>query len=79
MSTIIRNQEEIGSLQQQRVLRIIVLGIVGILLFRLYQLQLFYNVELGRKSTENSLRSIVKEPIRGYVFDRNGGLHRLYD
>jgi len=74
MSTIIRNQEEIGSLQQQRVLRIIVLGIVGILLFRLYQLQLFYNVELGRKSTENSLRSIVKEPIRGYVFDRNGSL-----
>ena len=74
MSTFIHHQEEIGTLQRQRVLRIVVLGIVGILLFRLYQLQLFYNVELGKKSTENSLRSIVKEPIRGYVFDRNGNL-----
>ncbi len=73
MSTII-HQEEIGTLRQQRVLRILILGIVGILMFRLYQLQLFYNVELGKKSTENSLRSIVKEPIRGYVFDRNGSL-----
>ena len=74
MSTIIHHQEEFGTLQRQRVLRIIILGIVGVLLFRLYQLQLFYNVELGKKSTENSLRSIVKEPIRGYVFDRNGNL-----
>lgn len=74
MSTIINRQEEIGTLRQQKVLRIIVVGIVAILLFRLYQLQLFYNVELGKKSTENSLRSIIKEPIRGYVFDRNGNL-----
>lgn len=74
MSTIIHHQEEIGTLPRQRVLRIVVLGIVGILLFRLYQLQLLYNVELGKKSTENSLRSITKEPIRGYVFDRNGKL-----
>jgi penicillin-binding protein 2 len=74
MSAVIHRQEEIGTLRQQRVIRIVILGIVGILLFRLYQLQLFYNVELGKKSTENSLRSIVKEPIRGYIFDRNGNL-----
>ena len=74
MSTIPHHHEEIGSLPRQRVLRIIVVVIVGVLFFRLYQLQLFYNVELGKKSTENSLRSIIKEPIRGYIYDRNGTL-----
>lgn len=56
------------------VLNSIVFVLLAILFFRLYQLQLFYNIELGKKSTENSLRSIVREPIRGYVFDRNGKL-----
>lgn len=74
MSSVIHHHEEIGTPQRQRVLRILVLGIVAVLLFRLYQLQLFYNVELGKKSTENSLRSLVKEPIRGYIYDRNGNL-----
>ncbi|MEE9289166.1 MAG: penicillin-binding protein 2, partial [Bacteroidota bacterium] len=39
---------------------------------RLYQLQLIYRDEFGRKSEENSIRSIVREPVRGYIYDRNG-------
>ena len=74
MSTIPHHHEEIGSLPRQKILRIVVVAIVAVLFFRLYQLQLFYNVELGKQSTENSLRSIVKEPIRGYIYDRNGTL-----
>ncbi len=74
MSTVIHHQEEIGTLPRQRIFRIVAFGIIAVLLFRLYQLQLYYNVELGKKSTENSLRSIVKEPVRGYIFDRNGTL-----
>jgi len=41
---------------------------------RLFQLQMFYSEEYGRKSEENSIRTIPKEPVRGYIFDRNGTL-----
>lgn len=41
---------------------------------RLYQLQLIYREEFGRKSEENSIRTIVREPVRGYIYDRNGVL-----
>ncbi|HEX9615308.1 MAG TPA: penicillin-binding protein 2 [Bacteroidota bacterium] len=74
MSSVIHHHDDAGLPARQRVLRIIVLGIIGVLFFRLYQLQMFYNIELGRKSTENTLRAIVKEPIRGYIFDREGRL-----
>lgn len=66
--------EEFGSLQRRTVLRYILLGIVGLLFVRLYILQLFYHQELGKKSEENSIRTIVKDPIRGYIFDRTGKL-----
>ncbi|MEE9224691.1 MAG: penicillin-binding protein 2 [Bacteroidota bacterium] len=39
---------------------------------RLYQLQLIYREEFGRKSEENSIRTIAREPVRGYIYDRNG-------
>jgi len=41
---------------------------------RLYQLQLIYRDEYGRKSEENSVRTIPKEPVRGYMYDRSGKL-----
>ncbi len=47
---------------------------VGVLFVRLYVLQLLYHQELGKKSEENSIRTIIKEPIRGYIFDRAGRL-----
>ena len=47
-----------------------------ILLFlgRLYQLQMIYSDEYGKKSEENSVRVIPKEPVRGYMYDRNNVL-----
>lgn len=45
-----------------------------ILLGRLYQLQYIYRDEYGKKSQENSIRTVVKVPVRGYVYDRNGKL-----
>lgn len=74
MSSIIQHHEETGTPARQRVLMLIVIGIVGLLVGRLYQLQLLYNIELGKKSTENTLRAIVRDPIRGYIFDRRGTL-----
>jgi penicillin-binding protein 2 len=41
---------------------------------RLVQLQFLYFDELGKKSEENSIRNIPKEPVRGYMFDRFGHL-----
>jgi penicillin-binding protein 2 len=42
-----------------------------VFVLRLSQLQLFSQEQYGKKSEENSVRPAVKEPIRGYMFDRN--------
>ncbi len=68
------NVEEIGALPRRRILRIVILLIFAFLFLRLYQLQLLSHTEFGKKSEENSVRTIVKEPVRGYMFDRTGRL-----
>jgi penicillin-binding protein 2 len=68
------NIEEIGASSRKRVLTIIIVGAFVFLLLRLYQLQLLYHTEFGKKSDENSVRTIIKEPVRGYIFDRHGRL-----
>lgn len=58
--------------------RILFFGIVAVLfsifLGRLIQLQVLYSDVYGRKSEENSIRPIARDPIRGYVYDRHGKL-----
>lgn len=68
------NVEEIGALARRRLLIIITWVAFGLLFIRLYQLQLLYHTEFGKKSEENSVRTIVTEPVRGFIFDRNGQL-----
>jgi penicillin-binding protein 2 len=68
------NVEEIGASSRKRVLTTIIMLAFGLLFLRLYQLQLVYHTEFGKKSEENSVRTIVKEPVRGYMFDRTGRL-----
>jgi penicillin-binding protein 2 len=65
---------QFGSARRRRVLMIVVFLIFGILMLRLYELQLLYHGEMNKKSEENSVRAIVQDPIRGYMFDRNGQL-----
>ncbi|HEX9828638.1 MAG TPA: penicillin-binding protein 2 [Bacteroidota bacterium] len=63
-----------GSLTRATILRS-VLGVLFLLLLgRLYQLQMLYHTELGKKSEENSVRAVIQEPIRGYMYDRYGTL-----
>jgi penicillin-binding protein 2 len=51
------------------------IGIIFILfLMRLIQLQVLYGEVYGKKSEENSIRQIARDPIRGLMFDRNGTL-----
>ena len=68
------NAEEIGASSRKQVLTIITVVAFVFLFLRLYQLQLLYHTEFGKKSEENSVRTVIKEPVRGYIFDRNGHL-----
>ncbi|MBI4428702.1 MAG: penicillin-binding protein 2 [Ignavibacteriales bacterium] len=65
---------DFGSPRRGNIMFMVVAAAFAILFLRLYQLQLFYHDELGKQSEENSIRTFVKEPIRGYVYDRNGKL-----
>jgi len=67
-------QDDILLFRRRRVV-LAVLGLIFTVFFaRLVQLQILYYEELGKKSDENSIRTIPKEPVRGYMFDRYGQL-----
>jgi penicillin-binding protein 2 len=66
--------EEFGTPQRYSVLRFVVLAIIGVLFIRMYMLQLFSYEEYAGESEKNSVRMITAEPVRGYIFDRNGKL-----
>ncbi len=65
---------DFASPRRASILVVIIALFFAVLFLRLYQLQLFYHEELGKQSEENSIRTFVKEPIRGYIYDRNGRL-----
>jgi penicillin-binding protein 2 len=68
------HDEQFGSHERRRTLTIAVLAMFALLMLRLYQLQLLYHVEMDKKSEENSVRALVKDPVRGYIYDRYGKL-----
>lgn len=65
-------QEDIKIYQKRRVLYGVLAVVFLVFLARLYQLQLIYADEYGKKSEENSIRVIPREPVRGYFYDRKG-------
>ncbi|MFN0158091.1 MAG: penicillin-binding protein 2 [Bacteroidota bacterium] len=67
-------QEDIYIYRKRRVLYVVITAVFCLFVGRLYQLQLIYSDEYGKKSEENSIRTIPKEPVRGYLFDRTGNL-----
>jgi len=68
------HDEAFGSPDRRRTMTIAVLVIFAVLMLRLYQLQLLFHVELDKKSEENSVRALIKDPVRGYIYDRYGRL-----
>lgn len=59
----------------RRVFFLFLIGMIFVIfLFRLLQLQLLYQDIYGKKSEENSIRPISRDPIRGLLFDRHGAL-----
>ena len=68
------HDESFGSPERRRTLTVVVLLMFALLVLRLYQLQLLFHVELDKKSEENSVRALTKDPVRGYMYDRYGRL-----
>ena len=66
--------EELGSARRRSMILAGIAVLFFLLFLRLYQLQLLYHSEFGRKSEENSVRTVTKEPVRGYMYDRTGRL-----
>ena len=53
-------------------IRVVVLIIVGLLVVRLWQLQVRDGVYYRNLSHDNRTRSVVLHPVRGFIYDRNG-------
>jgi penicillin-binding protein 2 len=67
-------QDDIHIYAKRRTSYVVIGVIFALFVGRLYQLQLIYKDEYGKKSEENSIRTIPKEPVRGYMYDRTGKL-----
>ncbi len=63
-----------GSESRKRIFITVIVVVLLVLIGRLYQLQLVYQDEWGKKSRENSVRTVLQEPVRGLMYDRRGRL-----
>jgi penicillin-binding protein 2 len=64
--------DDISIHRKRRTLSLVVLLVFLLFFGRLYQLQLIYKDEYGRRSEQNIVRVISTEPVRGYMYDRTG-------
>jgi len=53
-------------------IKIVVLIIVGLLVVRLWQLQVLEGTYYRNLSHDNRTRSVLLHPVRGFIYDRNG-------
>src|SRR5262245_19219446 len=66
--------DDIALYARRSILSRVIIAIFFLFAARLYQLQLLYQEEYGKKSEENSIRTIPRDPVRGYMRDRTGRL-----
>lgn len=67
-------QDDIYIYRRRRTLLVIIAMLFLVFFGRLYQLQMIYSEEYGKKSEDNSIRTIPRDPVRGYMYDRTGAL-----
>ncbi len=65
---------QFGSVSRKRIFSLVIVMTLVIMIGKLYQLQLVYQDEWGKKSRDNSVRTILSEPVRGLMYDRRGRL-----
>ncbi|GMU98401.1 MAG: penicillin-binding protein 2 [Ignavibacteriota bacterium] len=63
--------ENFGSLRRKTIIFAIIIATMIILAGRLFQMQIVYTIEYDKKSTDNSIKSIELQPLRGVFYDRN--------
>jgi penicillin-binding protein 2 len=66
--------DDIQVYEKRRVLYVVFTILFLFLFVRLIQLQWIFRDDYGQQAKENSVRYIPKEPVRGYIYDRNGRL-----
>ena len=63
--------ENFGSLKRRTTIYIIIISTMVILTGRLFQMQILNRIEYDKKSTDNSIKSLELQPLRGVFYDRN--------
>ncbi|MFI5236932.1 MAG: penicillin-binding protein 2 [Ignavibacteriales bacterium] len=63
--------ENFGSLKRRTIIYSIIIATVLILTGRLFQMQILNRIEYDKKSTDNSIKSLELQPLRGVFYDRN--------
>ena len=63
--------EKFGSLKRKTIIYTVIISTVLILAGRLFQMQILHRIEYDKKSTDNSIKSIELQPLRGVFYDRN--------
>ena len=63
--------EKFGSLKRRTIVYTLIIATMIILAGRLFQMQILHRVEYDMKSTDNSIKSLELQPLRGIFYDRN--------
>ena len=63
--------EKFGSIKRRAIIYALIIGTVIVLAGRLFQMQILHRIEYDMKSTDNSIKSIELQPLRGVFYDRN--------
>lgn len=63
--------ENFGSLKRKTIIFAVIITTMVILAGRLFQMQILHRIDYDKKSTDNSIKSIELQPLRGVFYDRN--------
>ncbi|NWG27708.1 MAG: penicillin-binding protein 2 [Ignavibacteriaceae bacterium] len=63
--------ENFGSIKRRAIIYAIIISTVMILAGRLFQMQILNRIEYDKKATDNSIKSLELQPLRGVFYDRN--------
>ncbi len=63
--------ENFGSLKRRTIIYAVIIATMLILGGRLFQMQILHRIDYDKKSTDNSIKSIELQPLRGVFYDRN--------
>ena len=63
--------EKFGSLKRRTIIYVLIIATIIVLTGRLFQMQILNRIEYDKKSTDNSIKSLELQPLRGVFYDRN--------